>query len=162
MTFVMRSPFVMRILGSLLLLSSLVVGQTYTISTLAGGGLPVNIPGATALLGQAPGVAVDANGNVFIASSSLHIVLRLDAATGVLSLVAGNGNAGFSGDNGPASSAQLSFPNRVAVDANNNVYITDSNGLRIRKVSNGVITTVAGIGTAGFSGDNGPANLAQL
>ena len=156
----MRIPFI--ILGSLLLLSSLVVGQTYTISTLAGGGLPVNIPGTTALLGQAPGVAVDANGNVFIASSSLHIVLRLDAATGVLSLVAGNGNAGFSGDNGPATSAQLSFPNRVAVDSNGSVYITDSNGLRIRKVSNGVITTVAGIGTAGYSGDNGPANLAQL
>jgi len=76
----MRIPFI--ILGSLLLLSSLVVGQTYTISTLAGGGLPVNIPGTTALMGQAPGVAVDANGNVFIASSSLHIVLRLDAATG--------------------------------------------------------------------------------
>jgi hypothetical protein len=86
----------MRILSSLLLLlSSVVFGQTYTISTLAGGGLPVNIAGVTALLGQATGVAADTAGNIFIASSSLHIVVRLDAATGILTLVAGNGSAAF-------------------------------------------------------------------
>src|SRR5438477_12355356 len=120
----------MRVLGSLLLLSSVVAGQTYTISTLAGGGLPVNISGTTALLGQATGVAVDPTGNVFIASSSLHIVLRLDATTGLLALVAGNGNAGFSGDNGPATRAQLSCPHQVAVGSNRNVSITDHNRSR--------------------------------
>jgi hypothetical protein len=81
----------------------------------------------------------------------------LDAATGVLTLVAGNGTPGFSGDNGPATSAQLYSPQGLAVDSASNLYIADSGNNRIRKVSNGVITTVAGNGTGGVSGDNGPA-----
>jgi hypothetical protein len=76
--------------------------------------------------------------------------------------VAGNGADGFSGDNGPATSAQLFRPNAVAVDSAGNLYIADEVNNRIREVSNGVITTVAGNGTAGLSGDNGPATSAQL
>ncbi len=75
-------------------------------------------------------------------------VLRLGAATGALILVAGNGTTGFSGDNGPATSAQLWQPAGVAVDSAGNLYIADTGNNRIRKVSNGVITTVAGNGTA--------------
>ncbi len=76
--------------------------------------------------------------------------------------MAGNGTAGFSGDNGPATSAELNVPAGVAVDSAGNLYIADYGNNRIRKVSNGVITTVAGNGTAGFSGDNGPATSAEL
>ncbi len=80
----------------------------------------------------------------------------------MITTVAGNGTPGFSGDNGPATSAQLYGPSAVAVDSAGNLYIADTVNNRIRKVSNGVITTVAGNGTAGFSGDNGPATSAQL
>ena len=134
------------------------LGQTYTIETFAGGALPNNTPGTSASLWTV-GTAVDAAGNVFIAS--LDAVFRLDAATGVLTLVAGDGTSGFRGDNGPATSAQLDGPS-VAVDASGSLYIADSGNNRIRKVSNGVITTVAGNGTQGFGGDNGPATSAEL
>jgi len=110
--------------------------QTYSVQTLAGGGLPVNIAGTAAIL-QSPGfVAVDRVGNVFFADRR-HVVLRLDATTGFLTLVAGNGTAGYSGDNGPATSAQLHTPLGVSVDSNGDLYITDSNNNSIRKVSNG-------------------------
>jgi sugar lactone lactonase YvrE len=105
-------------------------------------------------------IAADRAGNVFFADQ--NTVLRLDATTGVLTLVAGNGTPGFSGDNGPATSAQLATPGGIAVDSAGNLYIADGYNYRIRKVSGGVITTVAGNGTPGFSGDNGPATSAQL
>jgi len=138
--------------------------STYTISTFAGGGLPVNMPGTSASLYGPNSVAVDKAGNIFFTDD--NDVLRLDATTGVLTLVAGNGTGGFSGDNGPAASAQLNFlgflSGGVAIDPAGNLYIADSNNNRIRKVSNGVITTIAGNGTRGFSGDNGSATSAQL
>ena len=143
-------------------LSWTATAQTYTIKTLAGGALPVNIPGTSDSLGpSAPQyIAADSPGNLFFVDQG--VVLRLDAATGVLTLVAGNGTPGFGGDNGPATSAQLFNPEGVAVDSVGNVYIADSRNNRVRKVSNGVITTVAGNGTGGFGGDNGPATGAQL
>jgi trimeric autotransporter adhesin len=126
-----------------------VFGQSYTISTFAGGG--------DTHLG---GVAVDPNGNVLFVSGAT--VRRLDAKSGLLSLVAGNGVAGFSGDGGPATSAQLNSPTAIAVDSAGNVYLADSGNYRIRKISNGVIATVAGSGTPGLGGDGGPATSAQL
>jgi uncharacterized protein (TIGR03437 family) len=143
-------------------------GQTYTISTIAGGGLPVNIPGTSGSLGLVSGVAIDPAGNVFIASSQYQVVLRLDAKTSILTLVAGNGTAGFSGDNGPATRAQLNLtsqffgPAGLAVDSAGNLYIADESNLRVRKVSNGVITTVAGNGSLGPPTDNGLAVNAQF
>src|SRR5580658_9496051 len=92
-----------------LLLSRSAVGQSYTISTFAGGGLPVNIRGTSASLdADVPlDVAADRAGNVFFVDQST--VLRLDAVTGLITAVAGNGTTGFSGDNGPATSAQLNL-----------------------------------------------------
>ena len=86
-------------------------------------------------------------------------MFRLDAVIGVLTLVAGNGTSGFSGDNGPAAGAQLSGPVGVAVDTAGNLYIADNGNHCIRKVAGGVITTVAGNGTVGSRGDGGPAKL---
>lgn len=112
--------------------------------------------------GLAPeAIALDKNDNVFFTDISENIVLRLDATTGVLTLVAGNGTPGFSGDEGPAVSAQLDQPYGIAVDSAGDVYIADTNNHRIRKVSGGVISTVAG-SVGGFGGDNGPAVSALL
>src|ERR1035441_7406118 len=123
-------------------------------------GQPVNIPGTSAALGRIMGVAVDPQGNVFIPLLDLQIVVRLDATTGILTLLAGNGYKGFSGDSRSATSAQLYSPVGAAVDSAGNLYIVDASSRRIRKVSNGVITTVAGGGSS--LGDNGPATSAQL
>jgi sugar lactone lactonase YvrE len=106
------------------------------------------------------GVAVDAAGNLYIADSGNNRVLKV--SNGVVATVAGNGIYGYSGDNGPATSAQLYAPDGIAVDGAGNLYIADIGNYRIRKVSNGVITTVAGNGTYGYDGDNGPAAHAQL
>ena len=143
-------------------------GQTYTMQTVAGGALPVNIPGPSASLGTVNGVAVDTAGNAFIVVGNYHVVLRVDGASGIVTLAAGNGIPGYGGDNGPAASAELNYPQGVAVDASGNLYIADSYNNRIRKVSGGVITTVAGDGNFGYNGDgmtpasawlNGPNGL---
>src|SRR5262252_8283835 len=82
----------------------------------------------------------------------------LAAQENIITTVAGNGQAAFGGDGGPASEASLNMPGSVAVDAKGNVYIADWQNERIRKISaTGIITTVAGNGQRGFSGDGGPA-----
>jgi sugar lactone lactonase YvrE len=154
----------MRLLSAAILtltVSFCALGQTYSIRTFAGGGLPVNIPATSAVLQQPGYVAVDAEGNLFFSVIN-HAVLRLDATTGSLTLVAGNGTAGYSGDDGPASRAQLDTPTGLAVDSAGNVYIADFRNNRIREVSDGTITTVAGTGVPGYGGNNGPATSAQL
>ncbi|GAB4088472.1 hypothetical protein GCM10028785_11410 [Hydrogenophaga soli] len=109
-----------------------------------------------------PGLTVDAAGNIYIADFNNNRVRKVDAVTGLISTVAGNGTAGFSGDGGAATAAQLSYPTRVAVDASGNLYI--AGGGRIRKVAaaTGLISTVAGNGTIGYGGDGGPATAAAL
>jgi uncharacterized protein (TIGR03437 family) len=134
-------------------------GQSYTISTIAGG-LPVNVPGISASLYSPAGVAVDKAGNVLFTSG--NCVFRLDAATGVLTAVAGNGTPGFGGDDGLAVNAELNQPQGLAVDSAGNLFIADMRNARVRRVTNGAIATVAGNGTWGFSGDGGPASSAQL
>lgn len=136
-----------------------------TITTVAGGGaqgvgLGDNGPATSAVLSGPQGVAVDSAGNLYIADTSNARIRKI--SNGVITTVAGNGTEGFSGDNGPAASAELSNIQGVAVDSAGNLYIADTGNARIRKVSNGVITTVAGNGTPGSSGDNGPATSAQL
>ncbi len=119
-------------------------------------------PATGAGLAGPSGVAVDASGNLFIADAGNNRIRRVDAATQIISTVAGNGTAGFSGDGGPATSAGLAGPSGVTVDASGNLFIADTNNHRIRKVAAGTITTVVGNGTAGFSGDGGLGHLSQL
>jgi sugar lactone lactonase YvrE len=110
------------------------------------------------------GVNVDSRGNVYIADSINHRIRKVSAATGIITTIAGTGTPGYSGDGGPATSAQLYFPFGVALDGSGNVYISDFGNSRIRKVSavTGLIATIAGTGAPGYSGDGGAATAAQL
>ncbi|MGO9676083.1 MAG: NHL repeat-containing protein [Candidatus Sulfotelmatobacter sp.] len=122
------------------------------------------------------GVAADTAGNIYIADSENNRVRKVTALTGIISLVAGNGTYGYSGDGGAATSAELKYPTGVAVDAAGNIYIVDTDNSRIRAVNPGSravtvagiviqpgdIATVAGNGTAGYSGDGGAAASAEL
>ena len=110
-------------------------------------------------------VAVDASGNLFVVEEGNSVVRRIDGSTGVITTVAGTGVAGFSGDGGAATSAQLGArPRGLALDGDGNLLISDGFNDRIRMVdaASGIITTVAGTGTAGFSGDGGPATSATI
>ena len=121
-----------------------------------------NGPATAAWLRAPRGVAVDGMGNLFIADSENDRIRKVDSA-GVITTVAGMEENGFSGDGGPAVNAHLNRPHGVAVDGAGNLFIADSENNRICKVdSAGVITTIAGTGTSGFSGDDGPAVQAQL
>ena len=108
------------------------------------------------------GVAVDSTGNLFIADWNNERVRKV-GSDGRITTVAGTGEPGFSGDDGPATSAQISSPICVAVDGAGNLYVCDGDNARVRKVTpNGVITTLAGNGASAFSGDGGPAISASL
>ncbi|HLG99709.1 MAG TPA: SMP-30/gluconolactonase/LRE family protein [Bryobacteraceae bacterium] len=95
-------------------------------------------------------------------SSAIALASCLFGQQYVISTIAGNNTAGFSGDNGPATSAQLNQPGGIAIDSSGSIYIADGANHRVRKVSNGTITTVAGTGTAGYRGDGKAASSAQL
>lgn len=107
-------------------------------------------------------VATDAAGNIyFIDQANLRI--RKIATNGIISSIAGNGGMGFSGDGGQATAAQLNSPTGLSIDATGNIYFTDQGNQRVRKINTaGIISTVAGNGTPGFSGDGGQAMTAQL
>ena len=151
-------------------------GATGIITTVAGSGVPDSTgrvasgfsgdggPATSAQLAGPRGVALDAHGNLFIADSENNRIRRVDAASGIITAVAGNGAAGFSGDGGAATSASLFAPLSVAVDAQGNVFVADLDNSRIRRVdaATEIITTVAGDGNVGFSGDGGPATSARL
>lgn len=115
--------------------------QPYTIRTVAGQGAD-NRKALAASLSSISGVAADHAGNVYMSLREHAIVVRL-GPDGILTVMAGNGTPGFSGDNGPAILAQLSSPDTLAVDSGGTLYIADALNLNIRKVSNGRITTVA-------------------
>ncbi|MBC7554864.1 MAG: hypothetical protein H7257_12905, partial [Taibaiella sp.] len=108
------------------------------------------------------GAVTDGIGNLYIADQSNNRIRKVDAS-GVVTTIAGTGSAGFSGDGGPATAATMNQPYSMAVDGSGNVYIGDRNNSRIRKVTtSGVITTVAGNGGYGYSGDGGAATAATL
>jgi hypothetical protein len=152
------APAVVQVLANLPGTILTVVGNG-TAGYLGDGGAATN-----AELFGATGVAFDGGGNMFIADFKNNVIRRVDAGTGVITTIAGTGTAGYSGDGGRASSAQLNGPVHVVFDRTVNLYITDVNNNRIRKVDvgTGIITTIAGNGTAGFSGDGGPATSAAL
>ena len=137
--------------------------QQYLITTVAGGGIPIPPTPAAALSAGLPlpmAATVDLPGNVYFSAG--NCVFKVDRS-GVLTRVAGSGIAGYSGDGGPATSAQLNNPWGIAADASGNIYVADGGNLRIRKVAvDGTITTMAGDGTPGISGDGGPATSAQF
>jgi len=108
------------------------------------------------------GLALDAQGNLYIADNGNNRIRKV-GLDGTISTVAGSGTAGFSGDGGPALRAQLNGPTGVVVDAAGTVFIADTGNNRVRRVTpDGIITTVAGSGAKGFSGDGDTAIKAQL
>jgi NHL repeat len=173
-----------------LVLATAVLGQSqeYVISTIAGGAPPLTpvlgsdtacgpVPGCSGFLGDGgpatsaglnypQGLAVDTAGDIFIADSQDHRIRRVTPGEIITTVVGSSpvpGKGGFSGDDGPALDAQLNYPTDVAVDGDGNLYIADSENQRIRKVSpDGIISTIAGNGTPGYSGDHGPATRASL
>jgi len=115
----------------------------------------------SATLANPAAVAYDSAGNLYIADANNHVVREV-STSGVINTVAGTGIEGYGGDGAAATAAQLDTPSGVAVDGSGNLYIADSHNHRIRKVSAGIITTIAGTGTPGFSGDGGAATAAEL
>ena len=120
-------------------------------------------PATSAELNEPVALAIDGQGNIFISDSSNHRIRRVDATTGKISTVAGNGTGGFSQDGIAATSSELYFPLGIAVDSAGNLWIADNANNRVRRVNGaGVITTVAGIGTQGSMGDGGLGTAAQV
>ena len=141
---------------------------TGLVTTVAGSGFPGHSgdggPATAAELHYPGGIAVDASGDLFIADTYNNCVREVNASTGDITTIAGNGVAGYSGDGGQATNAELDRPCSLAVDSDGNLYIADEKNNCIREVNatTGVITTVAGNGTGGFSGDGGLATSAEL
>ena len=157
---------------------------SHVISTVAGNGVgagpgDVDICGNTVFgvkatttpICNTQGIAVDSKGNLYIHNAAAGAqVMKVDSTTGILTLVAGNGTYGYTGDGGPAVNAQLSWVEGVAVDGSDNVYISDTGNCAIRKVtaSTGMITSLVGVplhpwqGTCGLGGDGGPANAGLI
>jgi uncharacterized protein (TIGR03437 family) len=141
--------------------AGLCFAQQYTISTVAGGAPPFTPVAATSIsIGQPQRVAVDTAGNFYF--TSLNCVLKVDG-NGTLTRIAGNSRAGYSGDGGPATQAQLNSPAGLAVDSTGDIFIADAGNNVVRGVTpDGNIHTIAGNGTQGYSGDFGVATQAQL
>jgi Bacterial Ig-like domain (group 3) len=118
----------------------------------------------TVVAGGDSGIAVDGSGHLYFAEPFSHRVRAVDLSTGKITTVAGYGGSAYSGDGGPATAAGLGDPNSLAVDAHGHLYIADwsHNVIRAVDLTTGVITTVAGNGHGGYSGDGGPATAAAL
>lgn len=141
---------------------STVVGNGYNAGTTHGGYSGDGGPAAAAELYYPESVAFDGAGNMYIAELYNNVVRKVSAA-GIISTFAGNNVAGYSGDGSPATSAQLGYPYDVVADASGNIYIADASNNVIRKVNaSGIISTYAGNGTAGETGDGGAATAAEL
>lgn len=108
-------------------------------------------------------VHADTSGNILIAEQYSHVVRKINTS-GIITTIAGNGVSGYSGDYGQATNARLAKPTGLFVDKLNNIYVAEYNNGTVRKIdaATGMITTVAGIGITGFSGDGGPATNAKL
>src|SRR3954469_25564677 len=160
----------MKQLGSLILFfvyfvlsSANGLAQSSTVSTYVGPALPSSGSQAnTQTVGVPQGVSADGTGGFYLSSATQNRIYRVSAA-GSLTVIAGNGLIGFSGDDGPATSAQMNYIHGIAADSAGNVFVADTNNNRIRKVSAaGIISHVAGNGGGGVSGNGGAARSAQL
>ncbi len=151
-------PSLSRLRTTVLLLLSLAAGVLAAGAQTSSLPLSLNTP-----LLLPSGVAFDSSGNLFVAERARHVIRRLSPA-GALTVVAGTGAQGFSGDGGPATQATLNGPTAMAPDPQGNLFFADTGNHRIRRVDavTGLITTVAGNGRPGFSGDLGPATAASL
>jgi streptogramin lyase len=140
----------------------------WKISTAAGTGVTGNGgdggKAVDAALNNPFDVAFDTAGNMFFTDTFNHTIRRVDAATGVITTVAGTGEAGYSGDGGPATKAQLNQPYGITLDRAGNIYVADRLNSSIRKITarGGTIETFAGNGRKGFAGDAGPATSASF
>ena len=138
------------------------------ITTIAGTALQGfsgdNGPATAAALDSPQGLALDSIGNLYLADTHNHRIRRIDVVTGIITTIAGTGTPGYSGDNSIATTAQITLPTALAFDRNNNLYVADTGNHRVRRIdaSTQIITTVAGTGTQGFSGDAGPAIAATI
>ena len=147
--------------------SAATVTQSYVISTVAGNGQDTfsgdGVQATQTALASPGSVALDSQGRLFISDGGNNRV-RMVSSSGIISTVAGTTSAGYAGDGGPATSAYLDSPGGIAFDSAGNLYIADTLNSLVRKVSGGVINTVAGDLTVGpgFSGDGGAATSAQL
>jgi DNA-binding CsgD family transcriptional regulator/sugar lactone lactonase YvrE len=144
--------------------------------TIAGGGSPPghifisginfsvgdNGPASASTLTSPRGCAFDDQGNLYIADTIDNRIRKVDHSTGLITTVAGTGSPGWSGDNMLADQAQLNAPQAVAVGRDGTIYISDTGNQRIRRVKDGVITTIAGTGLEGYAGDGGLATNAEL
>ncbi len=141
-----------------------------TITTIAGNGNR-GLDGdggsaAAASLDFPSSLAIDSAGNLYIAGSDDHTcvlsAIRKVTLDGIITTIAGNGTPGFSGDGGPAALALVNCPTGLSLDSDGNLLFSDGGNYRIRKIANGIITTVAGTGVAGYAGDDGPAIEAEI
>lgn len=142
-----------------------------TVATVAGNGATGFLSGAyggdggpatAALLYYPGGLAYDAAGNLYVADSRNHRIRKIDTG-GIITTFAGTGVTSYSGDGGPATAAEMSYPESIAFDAAGNMYFSDHWDACVRKIdAAGIITTVAGTGVYGYSGDGGPATAAML
>ncbi len=163
-----QAPAVRAIRGTQRPRASVPATQLYETTTVAGIGLSPGYtgdggPANAAQLANPLALAIDAQGDYFISDSQNHVIREVVAATGNIITVAGNGTPGFSGDGGLATSAQFSVAHSLAVDSAGNLYIADGPNARVRVVnSSGIISTFAGNGTYGWTGDGGLAVNASL
>jgi trimeric autotransporter adhesin len=145
-----------------------VTSKTGIINTVAGNGNPGysgdNVAATSTTIYYPQTVAVDSSGNIYIADTYNHRIRMVTMTTGIITTVAGTGTASYCCDGAQATDAFLYYPYGVAVDASGNIYIADTSNYRVRFVikSTGTISTLVGSGTAGSSGDNGPASRASL
>ena len=144
-----------------------IVSSTGLITTICGTGISGNSGdgglATNARIDGPTGICMDKDGNIFIADILSNNLRKIHKISGIISTIAGTGVAGFSGDGGPATLAKLSQPGNVFVDESGNIFFTELSNNVIRKVSPaGIITTVAGNGFSGYTGDNGPALSARL
>jgi DNA-binding beta-propeller fold protein YncE len=142
--------------------------QSWIITTAVGSGEPGFAgdggPAVGARLNGPFDVGFDPEGNLYFSDTSNHRIRRVDGRTSVITTIAGNGRAGYSGDGGPALAASLNEPYGIAVDRSGNVYVADRHNHCVRRIDggSGAITTFAGAGAAGYSGDGGPAARADM